>query len=176
MKALNKAGDIARLGVHSLLAHKVRSVLTVVGIVFGVWSVIAMLAINEGASAESQRALRELGSDNIILTSAKPSDEESKASSAGGALAYGITRADVARLTANLPGIRTFAVVHQSQRTAHAGIRTMAATVIATEPSYAHVATIDLAAGRFLCDLDLLQQRPHCVQWPVSLGSASWCA
>ena len=80
MKAIYKAGDIVRLGLFSLVAHKVRSALTILGILFGVWSVIAMLAINEGATYESQLALRELGSDNIIVESVKPEDEDSKAS------------------------------------------------------------------------------------------------
>jgi putative ABC transport system permease protein len=39
-----------RLGVKSLLLHKLRSALTMLGIIFGVCSVIAMLAIGEGAS------------------------------------------------------------------------------------------------------------------------------
>jgi putative ABC transport system permease protein len=61
MKGVHKVVDVLGLGLHSLVVHKVRSALTVVGILFGVWSVIAMLAINEGLSIESQLALRELG-------------------------------------------------------------------------------------------------------------------
>ncbi|MHC4718156.1 MAG: ABC transporter permease, partial [Planctomycetota bacterium] len=67
-----KVGDIVLLGLHSLSVHKVRSFLTALGILFGVWSVIAMLAINEGASWESQQALREMGTDNLIVESIKP--------------------------------------------------------------------------------------------------------
>ena len=43
-----------RLGVRSLLLHKLRSALTTLGVLFGVSSVIAMLAIGEGASEEAQ--------------------------------------------------------------------------------------------------------------------------
>ena len=43
-----------RLAVKSLWLHRLRSLLTVLGIVFGVCSVIAMLAIGEGASFEAQ--------------------------------------------------------------------------------------------------------------------------
>ncbi len=42
-----------KLGVKSLWMHKLRSILTTLGIIFGVSSVIAMLAIGEGASKES---------------------------------------------------------------------------------------------------------------------------
>ena len=45
-----------RLGIRSLLLHKLRSALTTLGVLFGVSSVIAMLAIGEGASEEAVRA------------------------------------------------------------------------------------------------------------------------
>ena len=64
-----------RLGVKSLMLHKLRSILTMLGIIFGVCSVIAMLAIGEGASYEAQEAIKKLGSQNIILRSVKPPDD-----------------------------------------------------------------------------------------------------
>ena len=48
---------IVQLGIKSLLLHKMRSGLTMLGIIFGVCSVIAMLAIGEGASYEAQEAI-----------------------------------------------------------------------------------------------------------------------
>ena len=42
-----------RLGIKNLLLHKLRSVLTTLGLVFGVGSVVAMLAVGEGASKEA---------------------------------------------------------------------------------------------------------------------------
>ena len=61
-----------RLGVKSLFLHKLRSLLTTFGVLFGVSSVISMLAIGEGASEEAQEQIRQLGSQNIILRSLKP--------------------------------------------------------------------------------------------------------
>ncbi|MHC4756158.1 MAG: ABC transporter permease, partial [Planctomycetota bacterium] len=55
-----------KLGIKSLWMHKLRSTLTTLGIVFGVCSVIAMLAIGEGASRETQEAIARLGSRNLI--------------------------------------------------------------------------------------------------------------
>src|SRR5450755_2083185 len=65
-----------RLAVKSLWLHRLRSFLTVLGIVFGVCSVIAMLAIGEGASYEAQEQIKSLGSQNIIIRSSKPSEEQ----------------------------------------------------------------------------------------------------
>ena len=63
------------LGVKSLLLHKLRSGLTTLGMLFGVSSVVAMLAIGEGASKEAQEQIKRLGSNNIILRSVKPLEE-----------------------------------------------------------------------------------------------------
>jgi len=59
-RSLPRLKRVVRLGVKSLWLHKLRSMLTVLGIVFGVCSVIAMLAIGEGASYEAQEAIKKL--------------------------------------------------------------------------------------------------------------------
>src|SRR6187200_2787996 len=100
-----------RLGVKSLLLHKLRSVLTMLGIIFGVCSVIAMLAIGEGASYEAQQAIKKLGSQNIILRSLKPPDDAKQQSTGGGggrgrpmSLDYGLRYLDASRIQTTIPG------------------------------------------------------------------------
>ena len=66
-----------RLGIKTLLLHKLRSVLTMMGVVFGVGSVVAMLAVGEGASKEALAEIRKLGSTNIIISSIKPTEDDS---------------------------------------------------------------------------------------------------
>ena len=65
-----------RLGIKSLMLHKLRSFLTMLGIVFGVSSVIAMLSIGEGASKEAMDRIRKLGSTNILISTVKPVEDE----------------------------------------------------------------------------------------------------
>ena len=55
------------LGVKSLALHKLRSVLTTLGILIGVAAVVAMLAIGEGASEAAQEAIKKMGSTNILI-------------------------------------------------------------------------------------------------------------
>ena len=88
-----------KLGMKSLLLHKLRSGLTVLGIVFGVAAVISMLAIAEGTSREAQEQIRALGATNIIIRSVKPSDEAQ--ASGGPAVADPQLRAQVRRLRAD---------------------------------------------------------------------------
>ena len=96
-----------RLGMKSLLLHKLRSGLTVLGIVFGVAAVISMLAVGEGASREAQERYQQLGAVNIIIRSVKPSEE---AQAAGGRparmLNYGLNYADFDRIMDTVPTIQ----------------------------------------------------------------------
>ena len=93
------------MGLKSLWVHKLRSWLTVLGIIFGVCSVIAMLAIGEGASYEAQEQIRQLGSQNIIVNSVKPPEERSTASEQTWALTYGLTYVDAERIRSTVPGV-----------------------------------------------------------------------
>ncbi|MEM1061225.1 MAG: ABC transporter permease, partial [Planctomycetota bacterium] len=87
-----------RLALKSLLLHKLRSGLTMLGIVFGVFSVIAMLAIGEGASLQVQKQVLELGATNIIVRSVRPPEDPSDTSGSF-ILSYGLKRADLALIT-----------------------------------------------------------------------------
>src|SRR5512137_1516022 len=94
-----------RLALRSLWLHRLRSLLTVLGIVFGVSSVISMLAVGEGASHEAQEQIKRLGSNNIILKSIKPPEEQKANTERSYVIEYGLTYADISRLRATIPGI-----------------------------------------------------------------------
>ena len=57
------------LGVENLMLHKLRTFLTMLGVVFGVGSVVAMLSVGEGASQEALNQIKKIGSNNIIINS-----------------------------------------------------------------------------------------------------------
>ena len=75
-----------KVGIKNLLLHKLRSLLTVLGVVLGVGSVISMLAIGEGSKREALEQIRKLGANNVIIRSIKPGQsgggEDSQASAA----------------------------------------------------------------------------------------------
>ncbi|KKL24200.1 hypothetical protein LCGC14_2417720, partial [marine sediment metagenome] len=163
MRAMYKVTDIALLGLHSLAVHKVRSFLTALGILFGVWSVIAMLAINEGASYESQMALRQMGTDNLIVESVKPPPEQAAAANERGALSYGLTRTDVRSLAENLPNVRRVVTAHRTSKGAQWGSKLIRVQVLGVSASYSELARLQLTAGRFLTDADRIRGRNNCV-------------
>jgi len=163
MKGLNKTFDIVRLGLHSLTVHIVRSILTAVGIIIGVCSVIIMLAVNEGAGEKARETLRKLGSNNIIINTVKLPEDETQSGAGGQILAYGVRRADVARILGSVPDIELAVVVHRSLKDTTRLGKKLTVAVIATEPSYIHVARTDVIAGRFINAVDMERQMPHCV-------------
>src|SRR5437879_11639032 len=55
------------MGLSSLLAHKLRSLLTMLGMIFGVGAVVAMLSITAGAQKEMMSFIDQLGVNNIIV-------------------------------------------------------------------------------------------------------------
>jgi len=162
MRAIYKITDIVRLGLRSLMVHKVRSILTAIGIVCGVCSVIVMLAINEGSARKAQQYLRELGSDNIIIHAVNP-PADAVSGGRSRVLEYGLTHKDVARLRDNIPGIRRCVTLRRMKMKAYADGKLIPVAVLATEPDYAAVARMDISAGRFLSLVDMLRRRSYCV-------------
>jgi putative ABC transport system permease protein len=155
---------IMQLGVKSLLLHKMRSGLTMLGIIFGVCSVIAMLAIGEGASYEAQEAIKKLGSSNIILRSVKPA-QDSKAASAGRSYVneYGLTYSDVARLDGTIPGIKRVLPKRIIRDEVRFNNLVQQAQIIGTHPIYTEMAGVDILRGRFLTETDETHMNNVCV-------------
>ena len=146
-----------RLALKSLLLHKLRSGLTMLGIVFGVFSVIAMLAIGEGASAQAQQQVLALGATNIIVVSVKPPQETSLSDNTNTwILRYGLLRSDYDLLVNTLKNVITKAIpireIEQEEvRHLH---HTLNARVVGCTVDYAEVSHLSLAAGRFISDRD----------------------
>jgi putative ABC transport system permease protein len=152
--SLSRLIRIIQLGLKSLMLHKLRSGLTMLGIVFGVFSVIAMLAIGEGASAQAQKQIVALGATNIIVRSIKPVEGSSNDLSAGGTPRYGLTRADYKRLTKTISTITNAIPVRELHREARYLKNTMNCRLVGCTADYLEVNHLRVMKGRFLSDAD----------------------
>ncbi|HPY30711.1 MAG TPA: ABC transporter permease [Verrucomicrobiota bacterium] len=153
-----------RLGMKSLMLHKLRSALTMLGIIFGVCSVIAMLAIGEGASQAAQDEIKKLGSDNIILRSIKPAEEAKLAGMGrGGTIDYGLTYQDGARIQSTIPGVRRVLPVRIIRENVLFGPNSVPCQVLGTLPFYPELVGLEVARGRFLTELDERNMDNVCV-------------
>ena len=144
-----------KTGLSSLMLHKLRSFLTTLGVLFGTSSVIAMLAIGEGASYEAQEQIKLLGSQNVILRSVKPPDDPNQGNGqTSRVVTYGITDADFERLEETFPGLGGVVPIRELAKEVRLNDRVMNPRVMATRPSYQQVTGRLLAEGRFLSEED----------------------
>ena len=151
------------LGLKSLWLHRLRSLLTVLGIVFGVCSVIAMLAIGEGASYEAQQQIMQLGSTNIIIRAVKPQEEQSNDAPQRRALEYGMTYADVERIASTIPSVEVTVPVREIQAEAWVAARRANVVISGTVPWFPRIMNRPVASGRFLTAVDLYYSSNVCV-------------
>ncbi len=156
--------NTVQLGIKSLLLHKLRSGLTMLGIIFGVCSVIAMLAIGEGASYEAQERIKRMGSENILLDSIKPPEENKQGAEDKKWVAdYGITYKDFSRIQDTVQGVERIVPLRIIRENIRFDRNQEAGQIIGTLSSYPQVQNINLLAGRFLSDTDEKNQRTVCV-------------
>jgi putative ABC transport system permease protein len=143
-----------RLGVSSLLLHKLRSLLTMLGVLFGVFAVIAMLAIGEGGRVEALERIRGLGTQYVQVRSVKPREDFATGQQATRTIVYGLTEQDRARIDETFPSVRSVVPVREIYEEVRHGERAMNPRVLATLPSYLEATGRKVAEGRFLADED----------------------
>ena len=139
-----------QLGIKNLMLHKLRSCLTMLGLVFGVGSVIAMLAVGEGASAEALAQIRRLGSRNIIITAQKPADEQDAANVRVRISIYGLLYEDEQRLAETIPTVSRIVPVKMVQKSARMGKRTLEMRIVGTNEVWFDLVQRPVIAGRLL--------------------------
>ena len=154
---------IIHLGIKSLWLHRLRSLLTVLGIVFGVCSVIAMLAVGEGASFEAQQQIRNLGSQNIILRSVKPPIEQKASNQTSFVLDYGLTYQDIKQIRATIDGVTIVVPGRIIRKYVRTGERQVDCDVIGTVPWYPTMRNHQVRYGRFFNEIDLQGKENVCV-------------
>lgn len=146
------------LGIKTLMLHKLRSLLTMLGVVFGVGSVIAMLAVGEGASREALAQIRKLGSNNIIIDTVKPSDDSANSTERTRISIYGLKYADDLRIAECIPLIRRTVPVKIIRKEGRLGSKTLSLRLVGTTPAWFELVKRPLLAGRDLSDADLTRR------------------
>jgi putative ABC transport system permease protein len=152
-----------KLGLKSLWMHRLRSILTTLGIIFGVSSVIAMLAIGEGASRKAQEQIARLGSQNIILKTVEPSEDKTAATQEQSLKEYGLTYIDAERLRESIPGVEIVVPNRRISQKIWYQSRAVSVEVVGTVPWYPEIWPIKQRRGRFLVSTDMYYKQGVCV-------------
>ena len=150
------------LGLKNLRLHKLRSLLTALGIIFGVAAVIIMVAIGEGTKRAALEQLQQLGARNILVRSIRPPESNEASSRTQRILNYGLKEDDYLNL-AKLPDLSHAVRLRDTeQKVTHGDIRANA-NAIGTTPDIFEVINLHLARGRLFSQVDADQGAPVCV-------------
>lgn len=150
------------IAIESFLLHKLRSSLSILGIICGVGAVIVATSIGEGARKEIMDAIKLMGINN--LTVRKLSLSESKEIEAAKNLSDGLTQKDAQKIKEILrPLVKNIAPVKYSYQNVNFKNKEMSARIVGTVPDYKDVYQIILKKGRFLSKKDLNKKNRVCI-------------
>jgi putative ABC transport system permease protein len=144
--------ESVRVALRSLLASKLRSSLTMLGIVIGVGAVIALVAAGAGAQAQVTERFESLGSNLLVIT---PRAASFRGVSQGAASAQSLTNDDVEAIVHLAPSVAAVAPQYSLQARVVYGNKNTQTTVLGVTQEYLKVGNWQLAQGRFVDDLDL---------------------
>jgi putative ABC transport system permease protein len=145
-----RAASLVRLAVRNLLVHKLRSTLSIVGVVFGVGAVTAVSAVGEGARREAVDQIGDLGIDTITV--------RAKAPVPGGPPAA-LRVQDAAAVRAVGADVVAVAPVRETMAAVQGAGRSVDAGVVGTTADYASAARLRVSSGRFLAGLDVEERK-----------------
>jgi len=155
-----------RTAVEAVAHNRLRAGLTSLGILFGVASVIAMLAIGRGAEAEILEQMRLLGSNNILVAPYVEQEEgaaEEEDSKQPKRFSPGLTYLDAAALARHIPGVETVSaeIVMNSVITREG--RRRSGKIVGVDSSYFRLLNMALASGAHFTHEQMAQGRPVAV-------------
>jgi putative ABC transport system permease protein len=151
-----------RLGFENLRAHKLRSLLTMMGMIFGVAAVVAMLSIGAGAQQEVMAFIEQLGVRNLIVEARESTDYQVVQKVRQ--LSAGLTFRDYRVIEANLEGISA-----SSARKRFTPSKLLPRpqsdppVVYGVSPTYQRIANLQLVNGRFFTEAETNAAAPVAV-------------
>jgi putative ABC transport system permease protein len=118
------------------------------GVVFGVGSVVAMLAVGEGASKDALARIQKLGSNNIIINSVKSIEEEATSTRHSHMSIYGLTYLDYERISTDSPNVQKVAPAKLIRKESRVGSQTLELRIVGTTNEWFELVPRQILAGR----------------------------
>jgi putative ABC transport system permease protein len=152
-------GELVAISAEALGRYKLRTALSVLGVVLGIAAVIAMMSVSEGARREALAQMELLGLDNLVAR-----NRVLGVSGGSPPPSAGLTMGDAERLPALVPLLRAAAPLVERWPTLSVGGRGQRmAQVVGVSEAYQDVLRLQVARGRFLGPLDLRSRARVCV-------------
>ncbi len=150
------------MGLSSLLVHKLRSLLTMLGMIFGVGAVVAMLSITAGVEKEMLAMIDQLGVNNIIIEAREANDPNELQTVR--AISPGLTFRDYRAIAENIQGIEAISPRKRFKlQKALPKTNQELPQVIGVLPNYRDINNLKIVAGRFFTEDENLRSEAVCV-------------
>ncbi len=150
-----------RVGIASILSHKLRSLLTTLGVIFGVAAVISMLSIGEGAKRSAIEQIKLLGTNNIRINHLKLTGEQAEL--AEKKFSQGLTYTDCKIIQSNLPNITGATPLKFVETEILVGNKESTGRVIGAQSDFERISNFHPKDGRFITPMDEKEAKRVCV-------------
>ncbi len=156
------------IAIDAVIANRVRSLLTALGIIFGVAAVIAMLAIGNGAQQEILNQIKLVGVNNIVIKPIIEQKEEKLNEQASGKkekkkFSPGLTMRDVNSIKTTIPGLaKVSPEIILNTNIIRNGIR-RSAKLVGVEPTYFEIYDFQLDEGHMFNAEQMKKGAPVCI-------------
>jgi putative ABC transport system permease protein len=150
-----------KIGLDGLKVHRLRSVLTMLGIIFGVGAVIAMLSIGEGAKREALEKFKFLGVNNIIIRDKDLGEKELEEARAK--FSRGLSLQDAEAIMDIIPTVVAVAPQRELETEAKYEDKSAKVTLVGVTSSYGDILNYETSQGEFLNDDHHRQEMRVCV-------------
>lgn len=148
---MNKWLDSLSAAWSGVITHKLRSSLTMLGIVIGITAVIALMSIGRGVEAEIMSEIEKFGSNLVFITPGWTTEEEAWAAAGS---AQTLTQEDAAAIAEQVPSVSSVAPVLASNLQAVVGGENVRAQVSGVTPEHMQVNNLEIAHGAFFTEYD----------------------
>jgi putative ABC transport system permease protein len=150
-----------RMALRSLWRHKLRSALSILGVICGVMTVLAMISIGEGARREAIGQIEQLGTRNIYIKAIDLT--EAQKANAVGKWSQGLSVADAQGMKSGCAAIQEIALIREIRASTLAQGQAITPQIIACSANYGALNRLQIAQGRFLTDHDIISRQKVCV-------------
>ena len=160
--------ETVKMAFKAIWGNKVRSFLTMLGVIIGVMSVTVLMAIGQGTTSSVTDSISSLGTNMISVTIQTRRfgfgmNKSSRSSSAKGTVI--LKAEDVLALKDN-EYIQYVSPTVSGSLTVKAGSTNTTASIMGVYPDYANIVSTELASGRYIIDADVENRSAVCVIGP----------
>jgi len=146
--------ETLRTGLQAIRAHRLRSGLTMLGILIGIAAVILTVGLGEGASAQIRAQINSLGTNLLIITPGSATSSGGVNGPLGSAATLTLQDAGALASKADAPDIALVAPTSAAPQTLIAGTANWTTSMVGTTPGWLEARARTIAEGRFLTSAD----------------------